>query len=491
MDKARHDEWLRNDLAAVAAALSAFRLDLAGPGVDAERVSLRETIVHHLLPRIDDSESPLVVAVVGPAGSGKSSLVNAMAEARLAPTGAIRPGTRYPVFWTDSPLPFPLEMLRASLGGVAVEGERRAPDGMVIVDTPPPDVGGPDGVRPADVILDSADACVFIASGLRYADAAGWDLLDVAARRGIPTVFVLNKLPADPVVQKMLREDLARRLAGHGMLSRPDPELVLGIPASPINGAVGGPAPAVVAMLRKELDAIADPQARVMVSRDVVESGLADAATRLAVVREAATEERRLRLGLAAMAGDAYRLEAETLRRGAEAGDLTDIHGDTDRLVADLTIMATLRAGRAARAASDAWDLHPAGMEMIARNPGLWTHGPHTVTTARTAAEGWVASLPGLVLAWLEKHRMWRRRLARLTGLVRRATVDKDWVPDAKSLRQLIRLDGAVVAARKDLGFRLETVLDADSVRFTDVLGPQIPATVIERLGPTQGGSRE
>jgi len=491
MEKARHDEWLRNDLTAVAAALSAFRLDLAGDGLDAERVSLRETIIHHLLPRTDDSASPLVVAVVGPAGSGKSSLVNAMAEARLAPTGAIRPGTRYPVFWTDAPLPLALETLRTSLGGIAVDGERRAPDGMVIVDTPPPDVEGPDGIRPVDAILESADACVFVASGLRYADASGWDLLEVAARRGIPTVFVLNKLPADPSVQMMLREDLARRLAGRGMLSRPDPELVLGIPASRVIDAVGGPAPAVVAMLRKELDAIADPQARVMVSRDVLESGLADAASRLAVIREAAIEERRLRLGLAAIASDAYRLEADTLRRGAEAGDLTDIHGDTDRLVADLTIMATLRAGRAARAASDAWDLHPAGMALIGRHPGLWTHGPHTVKTAQVAAEGWVASLPGLVLTWMEKRRMWRRKLARLTGLVRRATVDNAWVPDAKSLRQLSRLDGAVVAARKDLGFRFETVLDADVVRFTDVLGPQIPASVIDRLGPAEGGSRE
>lgn len=491
MQKTRYDEWLRNDLTAVAAALGAFQLDLTGQEVDAERASLRETIIHHLLPRTGDPESPLVAAVVGPAGSGKSSLINAMAEAKLAPTGAIRPGTRYPVFWANSPLPLPLEMLRTSLGGVAVEGERRAPDGMVVIDAPPPDVDGPDGTRPADVILESADVCVFVASGLRYADVSGWDLLEVAARRGIPTVFVLNKLPSDPLVQKMLREDLARRLAGRGMLPRPDAELVLGIPATQMVSAIGGPDPGAVAMLRKELDAIADPQARVMVSRDVIESGLSDVASRLHVVRAATVEERRLRLGLAAMAADAYRLEADRLRMGAETGDLTDIHGDTDRLVADLTIMATLRAGRAARAASDAWDLHPAGKALVGRHPGLWTHGEHTVNAARVAAEGWIASLPDLVLAWMEKPRMWRRKLRRLTGLVRRAAVDKTWVPDAKSLRQLSRLDGAVIAAREDLGFRLETVLDADAVRFTDVLGPDIPGEVIERLGPAEGDSRE
>jgi len=74
MSVARRDEWLRNELTSVAAALGAIELHLTGPEIEAERAALRETIVRRLLPRTDDPEAPLVVAVVGPAGSGKSSL---------------------------------------------------------------------------------------------------------------------------------------------------------------------------------------------------------------------------------------------------------------------------------------------------------------------------------------------------------------------------------------------------------------------------------
>lgn len=487
MTEARHDEWLRNELTAVAAALGAMELRLSGPEIEAERASLRDTIVRHLVPRTGDPESPLVVAVVGPAGSGKSSLVNALAEARLCPTGVIRPGTRYPVFWSNDPLPATLESLRSSLGGVAVLGERRAPERMVIIDTPPPDVTGPDGVRPVDAVLDTADACVFVASGLRYADMAGWNLLDTLARRGIPIVFVLNKLSADLEVQREVRQDMARRLAGRGMIPRPDPELVLGIQTTTVLRAIGGPAPQLVAMLRKELDNIADPQARLMVSADVVESGLADAVQRLAAVRLAAIEERRLQLGLGAMAADAYRPEAGSLRAGAGEGSLADIRGDTDRLVADLVVTATLRAGRAARSASDAWALHPVGNELVSGHTGLWTHGPGTVPSAVDTVTEWVASLSDQVLVWTARRRMRARRLKRLTDLVRRAAVDKDWIPGAKDLRRLEKVDGAVIAARKDLGLRLAGVLEADGARFTDILGPIIPEAVIEKLAPPEG----
>ncbi|MCB2224081.1 MAG: hypothetical protein KQH83_07900 [Actinobacteria bacterium] len=488
MTRARHEEWLRDELTAVAGALGAVELRLVGPEAEAARRSLRETILNHLVPRTGDPESPLVVAVVGPAGSGKSSLVNALAEARLGPTGAIRPGTRYPVFWSDGPLPAALEALRASLGGVAVAGERRAPERMVVVDAPPPDVPGRDGSRPVDAILDAADACVFVTGALRYADASGWDLLEVVARRGIPTVFVLNKLPADPGVQRQVREDMARRLAGRNLIPRPDPDEVLAVPATTVLRAIGGPAPQLVAALRKELDALADPQARLLVSADVVEHGLADAAVRLVDVRAAVAEERSLRLGLAALATEAYRAEAAGLRAGAEAGALSDVSGDTGRLVSDLVVLTTLRAGRAARAASDVWALHPVGARVIAEHTSLWAHGPQTVAAATRAVHDWLDDLPERVLVWRGKQRMAARRLRRATDLVRRAAVDRAWVPGRRDLRRLERLDGAVVAARNDLGRRLEAVLDADAARFAGALGPQIPAALVERLGPPEGG---
>jgi hypothetical protein len=487
MDGARNPEWLRRDLSAVAAALGSFDLRLVGPDAEAERASLRESILRHLLPRVGDPHSPLVVAIVGPAGGGKSSLFNSLAESRLAPTGAVRPGTRYPVFWSDGPLPDGLERLRASLGGVVLQGDRRTPENMVIVDTPPPDVDGPVGERPADAVLDAADACLFVASALRYADAAGWDLLDTAARRGLATVFVLNKLSTDPGAARAVVEDMARRLAGRGLIPRPAAEMIIGIPFAPILRAIGGPAPVEVAALRKELEAIADPQSRLSVGREVAARGLAEAAARLESVSGAAAEERRLRIGLSGIVAEAYRNEAASLRRGTLSGSLADLRGDAERLVADLTVIATLRAGRAARAATDAWSLHPAGAALVEAHPGLWMHGDQTVTAARLAARGWVGSLPGIVAD--HRSRRWLRRRrpsSRLVELVQRAAVERDWVPERRDLRRLSGLDGAVVAARRGLADRLESVLDTDAVRFTDVLGPDIPQAVIGRLGPEE-----
>jgi len=146
--------------------------------------------------------------------------------------------------------------------------------------------------------------------------------------------------------------------------------------------------------------------------------------------------------------------------------------------------MATLRAGRAARAATDAWSLHPAGAALVEAHPGLWMHGDHTVAAARLAAQGWVGGLPAIVAAHRPRRWLRRRPGEHLVGLVQRAAVDRDWTPQRKDLRRLAGLDGAVVAARRDLADRLESVLDADAARFADLLGPGIPQAVVERLGP-------
>jgi hypothetical protein len=241
-----------------------------------------------------------------------------------------------------------------------------------------------------------------------------------------------------------------------------------------------------VAALRKELEAIADPQARLAVGRDVAARGLAEAASRLAAVREAAVEERRLRIGLAGIASEAYRIENESLREATLSGSLADLRGDAERLVADLTVLATLRAGRAARAAADAWSLHPIGAALVDRHPGLWMHGDKTVAAARLAARGWIDHLP--ILAAAHRRRRWLSRgpPERVIGLLRLAAVDRDWVPERRDLRRLAGLDAAVVAARRNLAERLETVLDTDAARFSDVLGGSIPPAVIDRLGPQE-----
>ena len=158
-------------------------------------------------------------------------------------------------------------------------------------------------------------------------------------------------------------------------------------------------------------------------------------------------------------------------------------------MVSDLVVMTTLRAGRAARAASDAWALHPVGSRLIEEDTGLWTHGGGTIESANRTITEWVASLPDQVLVWKARQRWWSRRLRGAADLVCRAAIDKDWIPGTRDYRRLLKLDGAVVAARKDLGRRLEVVLDVDAARFADTLGTMVPEAVVSKLGPPAGGS--
>lgn len=481
--------WIETELGAVAAALGAFELHLVDSGADGERLALRRTITDYLLPRLDDPGAPLVAAVVGPSGSGKSTLLNSLAETKLAPTGPLRPTTRYPVAWTDEPLSRPFDAVRARLGGSTVTANRKALDGMVLVDTPPPDVTGPAGARPAADLLEAADLCVFVASASRYADASGWSLLEIVARRNIPAVFVLNRLPPDTGVQRLLLEDMARRLAGRGLVARPDPQLVLGIPEAPVIVNIGGLFPHEVEPLRKELASFADPHARRQITGGAVATALSDIEDRVAAVRDSAIDERRLQAGMAAMVGDAYGPAISRLRAAAEEGGIAALTGSHDLATGTLAGIVTREAGRSARTAAEVWELHPAGRAIVDGRPTIWSHGPATREAAESSLAEWLDSLDGLVLRGKGKRRMRRRRLRRLTAVVRSGALDGSWVPNRRQMRRLDGLDEAIIAARRDLGDRLVGVLAADSDRFISELGSPVPASAVDRLTPPGGTS--
>ena len=56
--------------------------------------SLRRHVEEYLLPRAADLDAPLLVVILGSTGSGKSSLLNALARAAVSPSGVLRPTTR-------------------------------------------------------------------------------------------------------------------------------------------------------------------------------------------------------------------------------------------------------------------------------------------------------------------------------------------------------------------------------------------------------------
>jgi len=233
---------LRDELARLGELLASAPLRLPTPDRAAAlaiRDSIERTIREYLVPRLADPDAPIVAVVAGPGGTGKSTLVNSLAQDRIGNTGVKRPTTVDPVLWAhrDHASRYWSEFVARvrQRMGPAVEvviGDDQLTANLTLIDTPPVDWTSPDGRRPALDVLALADLCVFVTSPTRYADAAPWEFLQEVRWRGIPLLFVLNRLPEDPDEQTALVEDLAAHLYARELLLEPDPSLLFAVAES-------------------------------------------------------------------------------------------------------------------------------------------------------------------------------------------------------------------------------------------------------------------
>jgi len=456
------------------------------------RVAVIRTVTEYLIPRLDEPQAPIVAVVIGPSGTGKSTIVNSLANDRISDVGALRPTTRNAVLWAhrDHGSRYWSEFVsrvRDRVGQTVevVIGDDDLTADLTIIDTPPSEFVTPSGRRPALDALALADLCVFVTSPSRYADISAWEFLREIRWRGVPMLFVLNRLPPDRTEAISLLNDFAGRLHDNGLLLEADAAMVFGVNEAVGDRWHGGLDPGAVGALRNELGAVSNTGYRdTLVSMTAYTTGR-NVVDRCRVIIEEFQKVAAIRERLDEVVSAAYGSQVSEITIMMAGGSLRDMarHKSWSEAAVDLTAIVTRRAGVSAQATATSWLDDPTGEALLeGKGTTLWRHTEDTSWDVQGRLEDWEETL-ALVAARNSRSGSLRPRVAaRLASKAWRAVIDPELKPSGIVKRKLKRNMAAFVEeARSSLSNVIKESLDFDARRFTDRLDDHAP--VAERLG--------
>ncbi len=469
MTVTRSADTLRSSLEGMASVLEGFSFRVDPNRLDERRLEMAHGIRHSLIPRLNDPDAPVTAVVIGPTGSGKSVLINSLVGEMVSPPGAVRPATRRPVILShrkyatrylhDVFSHFPdtaAEDLIASTDPLTAE--------LTIIDTPDFELisGGETAV---EEVLATADLCIFVASALRYADAAAWVVLDHVKRRGLPVLFVLNRLEDGPSRERVA-DDFARLLYERKLLLEPDRRLIFEISEQDIDPACGCVPAEVVETIREELSLVSERNLHYAVVRQSTEGAVADLIEQGVVMAEAVDHFSAAVERLRRSVTETYEAEASHGRGLIRAGRLVgstmpEIGAVGEEVAAGLV----RRAAIAARATARLWEDDPIGGGLLDHDASLWRVGDGAMNAARDHAESWIQELTDLVAERTSFSR--RDRGALMLATVEAVLGGTTQYPPVLTRRLGGQaLENLITERRRDLERRLGRVLDADSERF-------------------------
>jgi energy-coupling factor transporter ATP-binding protein EcfA2 len=424
------------------AGLARRRLDLASAGTAAEARArqLHEHLEGFVRPRAADIDAPLLVVLLGPTGAGKSSLLNTIAGAEVSRAGVIRPTTRDAVLYASRN-----DAARILSGGrlAAISRDRLrvasaspGTDGVAVVDAPDIDSVERDNRELADVLVETADLCVFVTTATRYADLVPWQVLRRIRERGLPLVVVLNRVPEDAGDRTAVVADVENLFGGtHARDAEPPMDLIV-IGEGDLDPKVGGLARQKALPLLERIGRLA---AEADERRAVAASALAGALRGLAPLVHSIADD----LEHEAIDGDALRriaasvyaeelaslngalqgglvLRAEVLRRwnefvgadqvarfissgigrlraivltafrGTPAAPVTAVEAE---MTTTLEALALKHAAEAARRTAVAWSERSDAAALVARNPDLWSASDGFGPAIRDGLGAWMRAI--------------------------------------------------------------------------------------------------